>query len=121
MDAPPVTPGTVPTYKNRRTGLIAFGIVMVGVGCIVALFLPLSFLGQFVGAKSMGIPPNYGILAQTVFLYGLIAVGFIWLGVGSIKWRRWARVLLLIFDWCWLVAGLVGYYVLIFIRPLILT
>jgi hypothetical protein len=34
-----------------------------------------------------------------------LAVALIWLGIGSIKARRWARALLLIFSWSWLVMG----------------
>src|SRR5689334_20132711 len=121
MDAPPISPGAVPPYKNRRAGLIAFGIVMIAVGCVVALFLPLSFLGQFVGAKSLGIPPNYGVLGQTVFMYGLIAIGFIWLGAGSIKARRWARALLLIVSWGWMVGGFIGVIAFLLIMPQIIA
>jgi hypothetical protein len=32
-------------------------------------------------------------------------VALIWLGIGSIKARRWARALLLIFSWSWLIMG----------------
>lgn len=121
MDAPPANPGAVPTYKNRRTGLIAFGIVMIVVGCVVALFLPLAFLGQFVGAKSMGVAPNYRALVQTVFMYGLLAVAFIWLGAGSIKARRWARALLLIVAWSWLVVGFITVIAFLIVMPQIIA
>src|SRR5689334_23984927 len=105
MDAPPRNPGAVPTYKDRRIGLVAFGIVVIVVGCGVAVFLPLSFLGQFMGAKAMGIAPNYQALVQTLLIYGLLAASLIWLGAGSIKARRWARALLVIATWSWLVIG----------------
>src|SRR4051812_33522673 len=105
MDAPPVNPSATPSYKDRRLGLIAFGIVIIGVGCVVAIFLPLAFLGQFLGARSMGVPPNYQVLMQSVLMYGLLAVALIWLGAGSISARRWARALLVIFTWSWLVIG----------------
>ena len=39
-------------------------------------------------------------------MYGFLAVALIWLGIGSIKARRWARALLLIFSWSWLVMGI---------------
>ena len=33
-------------------------------------------------------------------------MALIWLGIGSIKARRWARALLLIFSWSWLIMGI---------------
>jgi hypothetical protein len=39
-------------------------------------------------------------------VYGLLAVALIWLGIGSIQKRRWARALLLIFSWSWLIMGI---------------
>jgi hypothetical protein len=40
-------------------------------------------------------------------VYGLLAVALVWLGIGSLKARRWARALLLIFSWSWLIMGIV--------------
>ncbi len=37
--------------------------------------------------------------------YLMLAVSFIWLGIGSIMARRWARALLLILAWAWLITG----------------
>ncbi|MEP6822017.1 MAG: hypothetical protein ABI946_06675 [Chthoniobacterales bacterium] len=41
-------------------------------------------------------------------LYGVLAVILIWLGVGSIMARRWARALLAIWSWSWLAMGLIS-------------
>jgi hypothetical protein len=41
-----------------------------------------------------------------VLVYGGLAVALVWLGIGSIMARRWARALLLIFSWTWLVSGI---------------
>ena len=40
-------------------------------------------------------------------VYVPLAVALIWLGIGSIQKRRWARALLLIFSWSWLIVGIV--------------
>jgi hypothetical protein len=37
--------------------------------------------------------------------YLALAVAFIWLGIGSVMARRWARALLLIMAWSWLAVG----------------
>jgi uncharacterized membrane protein len=39
--------------------------------------------------------------------YAVMSVVFIWLGIGSTMARRWARALLLILSWVWLVTGVV--------------
>ena len=117
MDAPPINPNPVQNYKDRRIGLVAFGIVIIGVGCVVALFLPLSFIGQFLGAKSMGVPPNYQVLAQTLLMYGLLALALIWLGAGSIRAGRWDKALLVIFTSSWLVIGFFTVIAFLMVMP----
>src|SRR5438132_6421360 len=117
MDAPPSTYQPVPTYKDRRRGLIGFGIVEIVIGCVVALFLPLSFFGQALSAKATGAPPNYQVIVTTALLYGLLALLFIWLGVGSIQSRRWARALSLILSWTWLLTGIATVIVCIALMP----
>jgi hypothetical protein len=39
-------------------------------------------------------------------MYVVLAGGLIWLGIGSINLKRWARALLLITSWSWLVIGI---------------
>jgi len=43
-----------------------------------------------------------------VMVYVLLAVWFLWMGIGSIKARRWARALILVSSWVWLVVGIIG-------------
>jgi hypothetical protein len=38
----------------------------------------------------------------------LLAVFFIWLGIGTLKGRRWARAIMLVVSWLWLIGGLFG-------------
>ncbi|HEU6449387.1 MAG TPA: hypothetical protein VFV23_13225 [Verrucomicrobiae bacterium] len=47
------------------------------------------------------------MLLPSMAAYLALMVAMIWLGVGSIMARRWARALLLIFAWVWLVIGIV--------------
>jgi hypothetical protein len=53
-------------------------------------------------------------------MYGALAVTLIWLGIGSIKARRWARALLLIFSWSWLVMGVFVMIFMGFLLPRVL-
>ena len=94
-------------YKNRSTGLIVFGILTILLGCICALSVPLMIFSQVMAAKATGAPPNFSIILPCTSLYGVLAMALVWLGIGSIKARRWARALLLIYSWSWLITGIV--------------
>jgi len=41
----------------------------------------------------------------SILFYALLAVLFVWLGIGSIMARRWARALVLVSSWFWLVGA----------------
>jgi hypothetical protein len=95
------------SFLDRRTGLIVFGIFTVLIGLLCALFVPLMLYGQAMSAKS-GAPQTTNAILPAVVMYGLLAIVLVWLGVGSMLARRWARALLLIFSWSWLLMGLVS-------------
>jgi hypothetical protein len=104
---PPIEAAPLPAYKDRSTGLMVFGILTLLLGCLVGLFVPLMLFGQMMAAKAPNAPPtNTVAILSAVAIYGGLAVALIWLGIGSIKARRWARALLLIFSWSWLVVGI---------------
>lgn len=94
-------------YKDRRSGLIAFGILLIALGCLCALVLAMMFI-----ALSLAPQPTEALNRQTlgfgVAFYGLISAALIWLGVGSILCRRWARALVLIGSWCFLISGVIS-------------
>ncbi len=92
-------------FKDRRGALIGFGILVVAIGCISALFAALTGLVAVVVPASR--TPGLRVLPG-VLVYAVLAVVFIWLGIGSIKVRRWARALLLILSWFWLLMGIVS-------------
>lgn len=104
---PPVEAASAPAYKDRSTGLMIFGILTLLLGCLAGLFVPLMLFGQMMAAKAPNAPPtNTAAILPAMFIYIMLAVALIWLGIGSIKARRWARALLLIFSWSWLVMGI---------------
>ena len=109
-------PVTMP-YKNRYPGLIVFGILTILLGCLAGLFVPLMLVGMEASAKATNTPAPLATLLPAMSIYGLLAVALIWLGVGSIMARRWARALLLIFSWTWLVMGVLVTISLAFILP----
>src|SRR5665647_2997139 len=104
---PPIQAVPPPAYKDRSTGLIVFGILTLLLGCLAGLFT-LLMLVQLTKAKPAGAPAvNPSAILMGIGIYGGLAVTLIWLGIGSIMARRWARALLLIFSWSWLVMGVV--------------
>jgi len=104
-------------YQDRKTGLIVFGILTALGGCMVALLVPLIVLAQFVSVKTTQVPVNSRTMIPAAIFYGLLAASFIWLGIGSILTRRWARALLLILSWSWLAIGIVSMIYLAFLVP----
>ena len=92
-------------HKDQRAGLIFFGALTIGVGALCAVLVPLLFLAQFLmPASASGL--NGRAMATAVISYCAMAVVFIWLGIGSILCRRWARTLLLILTWSWFLSGI---------------
>jgi len=116
----PVEP-TVVSYRDRATGLTIFGILTIMLGCLVALSIPMMLFGQMMAAKTTGAPANFSTMLPGISLYGIMAVALVWLGIGSIKARRWARALLLIFSWSWLVTGLIAVVSMAIFMPKIMA
>jgi hypothetical protein len=108
-------------FKDRKGGLIAFGIVAIifGVGCFaLAGLMVVSLLA--VSAAS-GVGPDWHTIVPAFLMYGVLAVAFTWLGIGSIRARRWARNLILILTCCWLVIGLAGTAATVTVLPTMLA
>jgi len=92
-------------YRDRRAGLIVFGILEIGIGALCALMIPMMFLAGFLAPEVMS-GFDRRTLVMGPFVYGTMATVLIWLGIGSLLCRRWARTLLLILSWSWLLMGI---------------
>lgn len=108
-------------YRDRKVGLMILGILTALMGCFMALCVPLIFWAQIVSAKTTHVPPNFQSMIPAAVSCGLLALVLIWLGIGSILMRRWARALLLIFSWTWLVIGAVLMIYLAFLFPQVIV
>jgi hypothetical protein len=108
-------------YKDRSAGLVVFGILTILLGCLAGLFVPLMLVGQAASAKATGAQPPFSTLLPVLSIYGILAVALVWLGIGSIMARRWARALLLIFSWIWLVMGVLVLICMAFFIPQMLA
>lgn len=97
-----------PAFKNRSTGLTVFGILTIMLGCAASLMVLLMLAATAMNAKNPNVPPTP--VSSVVFvasMYAVLAVVLVWLGIGSMMARRWARALLLIYSWSWLVMGII--------------
>jgi len=121
MNEPPNLPIealSMPAFKDRSAGLTVFGILTIVMGCLAGLMVLFMMLGLVVGANISNVPPT-PVSSALMFAsaYGGLAVALVWLGIGSIKARRWARALLLIFSWTWLVTGIIMVPIMGFVMP----
>jgi len=114
------TAAAAPTpYKDRKIGLVAFGIFEIILGGICVLLVPLMAIGMLIGRANPATRDSLSLQAMlpNILMYVLFAVLFIWLGIGSIQARRWARALMLVGAWIWLVSGLVGIVFWLLLMP----
>ncbi len=92
-------------YRDRSSGLVAFGIVQLILGGLAALAIPLMLLGILISGKAAGGAMPAGSYVLNIVTYAITSAAFVTLGVGSIRGRRWARSLTLILSWMWLIIG----------------
>lgn len=116
LPPPEAVDGPSASFQDRKTGLVIFGILTALLGVLCALIVPLMFFGQQMAAKA-GTPQSMQMIAPAILMYGGLAVVLVWLGIGSAMARRWARALLLIFSWSWLLMGVVGIGMMAFMLP----
>ncbi|MGH9551330.1 MAG: hypothetical protein ACRD3W_18240, partial [Terriglobales bacterium] len=107
-------------FPDQRGGLIAAGVLLIILGALISLAIPLVFLSHFL-AEHMHTPGTemgpIGLLIPGVVTYLYISVALIWLGIGLCQCRRWARALLLVSGWIWLIVGTVAMVIVVLIVP----
>jgi len=97
--------------RDRKTGLVVFGIFEILLGVFIALMVPVMIFGLAVSsalAKGSASSVSAGTMIPALLFYVLLATWFIWMGIGSIQARRWARALLLVTSWYWLISGVMA-------------
>jgi hypothetical protein len=107
------------SYRDRSLGLVLFGVVQIIIGVFCALLIPLVVV-SVAATRALGGPgasPELSGVLPSLILYAVLAAVFIVLGIGSIRARRWARALLLVLSWLWLVTGVVSMLVTWWLLP----
>jgi hypothetical protein len=112
----------VASYKDRSTGLIVFGILTILLGCLCELLVLGMFAGQALAASQPDAPQtDIRAILPAIFMYGGLGVALVWLGIGTMMARRWARALMLIFSWSWLITGVLVMVMMAFLMPKIMA
>ena len=107
-------------YRDRKIGLVVFGILEIIMGAFCALMIPLILLSMFASNALNNDPAssmNSGAMIAGLLMYVFVAICFVWMGIGSILARRWARALVLVTSWIWLFGGMMGLGVILLLMP----
>jgi hypothetical protein len=104
-------------HKDRRAGLIAFGVLHILLGCLsILLLLATAASAELIARRGTPNAPQVNV-AQGLLFYGAAAFYFIAVGIGSIRGRRWARALAAAVSAIWTVAGVFTLAVLFIVLP----
>ena len=113
-EASPLPP---PAIKDRRTGLVVFGVIDILLACLCLLLIAAMGFGQAMLSRTTGQAMEIRLLLPSILFYLLVAGMLVSLGIGSIRCRRWARALTLILAWPWLCSGLFSIPMLAIMMP----
>jgi hypothetical protein len=116
--APPPLP-----LPDRSTGLLVFGVLTILLGALAGLMTLMMALGSVMAARGhvAGAEMSPGAVLPALLVYGGLTVALVWLGIGSIKARRWARALLLILAWSGLAVGVPTLVAMALVVPKVIT
>ena len=97
-----------------RAGLIVLGIIQIflGLACGLAVFAVIA--GAEIAQRTT--PMRSGI-ASLIVVYGIAALYFVAVGVGSIRARRWARSLSVVVSAVWMASGVIATLMIVLILP----
>jgi hypothetical protein len=98
-------PGIDDIYRDRSLGLVVFGVIEILIGAFLALMVPLALLALWVSGGGASGSSTLRSTVPLLGIYAIVAVLFVWLGIGSIRARRWACDLMLAISRIWLVTG----------------
>jgi hypothetical protein len=107
-------------FTDRKPRLVVFGVLQIIFGGFCSLAVPLMVVGMIASAavaKEGAERPSLKMMIPGLLLYALMAVWFIWVGIGSVKARRWARALILVSSWPWLICGMLGFVFMLTLMP----
>ena len=113
-------PDTTPTLPDRSTRLMLFGIFQIvlgglcGLGVLSSLAMATAHLAGLTPQSPESEAMTAGTMIPSIVFSLMLAVAFIWLGVGSIRARRWAWTLTVLLSWMWLITGAIVFVGFVF-------
>lgn len=109
------------SFKDRKVRLVVLGVLQIIFGGLCILIVPFMILGMVAAAaaasKGAAGGVNLRMMIPGVLFYLALAVWFIWMGIGSVMTRRWARAIILVSSWLWLICGVCGFVLILTILP----
>lgn len=85
-------PQTTSPYAGRKTALMVFGVLMLIAGAFFALSTVAALLGMLVMQTQAGaIRYSPAMFVSTLVTNGMLTVGLIAAGIGSVRAKRWVR------------------------------
>ncbi|ACB75440.1 hypothetical protein [Opitutus terrae] len=108
-------------YKDRKAGLIVFGILEILIGAFFLFSLAATAVSRVVLAHRPELAQQYqgSTLWPTLLINGGLVVVFVWLGIGSLLARRWARAISLCLGWIGLISGVIACVSMAWVLPAI--
>ncbi|MCP4675605.1 MAG: hypothetical protein GY854_08905 [Deltaproteobacteria bacterium] len=109
-----------PTFQDRSTLLIVFGAGEILLGVLCGLLFLLGMFARMVMGDMMAEQMGQQQFLLSFAIYLLAAVFLVWMGIGSILAKRWARALMLIVSSIGLAVGSLCFVASCFIMPLVM-
>ncbi len=100
-------------YKDKKAGLIVVGIFEILGGLFCALIFSISVISLLFVHDAASIRQ----LLMGVSVYAFFAVWLISMGIGTVRARRGARLLMLASSWIMLVCGILAMGMMFLIMP----
>jgi len=110
-----------PTHRDRSTRLVVSGVFLCLLACCAFFFAVVTLASMLYVRRLPEVPETaqlgLGQVISASLVYCVTGAVLLTLGIGSIRRRRWARPLVLIVGWGWLVIGVVVCLVMTAVLP----
>lgn len=100
-------------YKDKKASLVVFGIFEIIGGLLCALLALVTLLPLVLTPDKMPMRQ----MMPGMLVYVFLSVWLIWMGIGTIRACRWARILMLVASWLMLVCGVMAMGMMGFLLP----
>ncbi len=105
-------------FKDRKGLIVTAGVFQILLGIVCLLLAGLQVLGLVFSRMTADYNRMMLVAAvMAIVYYAILCVVNIWLGVGAIRVRKWARALNLAMGWLWLIC----FGVMIVVMPFLLS